>query len=154
MARYLGKSVPKDIMEFINHNLVNGIWATVDQDGWPRTAPITFIRCKTANNLILGIGAQTRMAANVRRDGKLSLCLVEADDLALSIRGKGKIIREPMECNQYMAVVSVLIDEVKSDTSPDSKVVRGIEIQPRTEKGALFIDAVYRELDRMLEIDE
>jgi hypothetical protein len=151
MARYLGETVPQDYLEYINNNLINGILATMDEDGYPRTAPITFIRCKTEKQLLLGIGGMTRMSDNIRRDGKLSLCLVEEGDLALSIRGKGKIIREPMECNKYMVVVSVQVEEVKSDTSPDSKVVRGIEIQPRTERGARFIEEVNRELDLMLQ---
>jgi len=150
LAKYLGKNIPQEYADFINSNLINGIWATVDENGYPRTAPITFIRVKSENTLLLGIGAKTRMADNVKRDGKISLCIVEAGDIALSIRGKARIIKEPMDCNKYMAVVSVDIEEVKSDTSPDSKVVRGIGIEPRTERGARFIHEVNRELDELV----
>ena len=91
------------------------IVATVDSDGTPRTAPFGSLRAVTPKLLRLvswrGHGTYT----NLCRDGHVMVSLLAPPNIAISVRGRARVIKERMNADVNHAIVEIDIEEVKND---------------------------------------
>ena len=64
--------------------------------------------------------------SNIIRDNRVTLSLVALPDIAVSIRGRARVLKEKMTVMETDAVVEVKVEEVKNDFIPGSKIETGI----------------------------
>ena len=148
MAGKPGEERMVDLMKLFNDhpNRIIAVAGTVGEDGAPNTAPISLICAKDAKTLLIATLRTTATTANLRRDGRVSLEIIGADDLVLGIQGVMRLIREPMESSAAMALWEMRVERVKQDTSAAQRVVQGPASVPRNEKAQQFEKAAFAEL--------
>jgi len=107
----------------------NVIVATVDEDGSPRTAPFGSLRALSPRRLRFGCGREHVTLTNIVRDGRLAIALLLPPNVALTVRGRARIVKEQMEILGD-AVVEVEVEEVKNDaqTGTEFEITSGVTI--------------------------
>ena len=91
------------------------IVATVDSDGRPRTAPFGSLRAVTPQLLRLAYGDYHDTYANLCRDGQVSVAVVAAPDIAVSIRDHARVVKAPIGIARHLVAIEVDIEEVRND---------------------------------------
>jgi hypothetical protein len=129
-VKVLGDELPQDVYELLRTKAVDVVIATVDEDGFPRTAPYGLIRALDRKTLRVGMGPGKRTYANIVRDGKVMICVLAAGNIALGIRGRARVIKERMESIRlHAAIIEIDILEVKSDALTWAPISQGIRLQ-------------------------
>jgi hypothetical protein len=109
------------------------IVATVDADGTPHAAPFGSVRA-VAPRLLRMISARYHDTyANLCRDGRTTVALVAPPDIAVSIRGRARVVRERMNVDEHSAVLEIDVEEVKNDMVRTGVIESGITFSPRDE---------------------
>jgi len=109
------------------------IVATVDADGTPRTAPFGSVRAVTPRLLRLISARYHDTYANLCRDERVTVALVAPPDIAVSIRGRARVVREQMTAVEGSAIVDIDIEEVKNDMVRTGVIESAITFSPRDE---------------------
>ncbi|MBN1992248.1 MAG: pyridoxamine 5'-phosphate oxidase family protein [Anaerolineae bacterium] len=91
------------------------IIATLDPEGTPHTAPFGSLRAVTTRSLRFLCYRAHNTYANLCRDGRIAITVVSPPGVAVSIRGRARVIREQMDVAQQYALVAVDIDQVKNN---------------------------------------
>lgn len=91
------------------------IVATVDPDGVPHTAPFGSMRAVTPRLLRMISLHYHDTYANLCRDGRVMVALVTPPDIAVSIRGRARVVRERMNIDERSAILEIDVEEVKND---------------------------------------
>lgn len=148
VARRPGEEQLLDLMELFNQNpnRIIVVAGTVGPDGAPNTAPLSLIYAKDPKTLLVATLRNTTTANNLRRDGRVSLEVIQGDDLVVGIQGTMRLIKEPMDCSEAMALWEMRVERVKQDTSPAQRVIQGPAAVPRSEKAEAFEKAGVAEL--------
>ena len=121
------------------------IVATVDPDGAPRTAPFGSLRAITPQLLRLCSFHDHDTYANLCRDGRVMVALVSPPDISLSIRGRGRLVKERMDHDGHFAIVEIDIEGVKNDMAYRIVIDSPIAITAREEYKPWY-EAVMSEL--------
>ena len=148
VARKPGEEQLIDLMALFNDhpNKIITVAGTVGADGAPNTCPISLIYAKDDQTLLVATLRHSATTANLRRDGRVSLEIMAADDLVMGIQGTMRLLREPMEASDAMALWEMRVTKVKQDTSPAQRVIQGPASAPRSDKAAAFEKAAFAEL--------
>lgn len=148
VARKPGEEQILNLMELFNRNpnRIIVVAGTVGPDGAPNTAPLSLIYAKNAKTLLVATLRNTTTAANLRRDGRVSLEVIQGEDIVVGIQGTMRLIKEPMEFSDAMALWEMQVTKVKLDTSPAQRVIQGPASVPRSEKAEAFEKAGVAEL--------
>jgi len=97
-----------------SHRGVSGSWATA-----PELSPEVFaalsLRALTPQRLRFGCGREHDTFANIVRDGRVVVSLLAKPNVAVSIRGRARVVQERMDLLDSDAVVEIAVDEVKND---------------------------------------
>ena len=98
VARKPGEEQIIDLMELFNQNpnQIIVVAGTVGDDGAPNTCPVSLIYAKDEKTLLVALLRNSTTAANLRRDGRVSLEIIGPDDLVMGIQGTMRLIKEPM----------------------------------------------------------
>jgi hypothetical protein len=120
--------------------------ATVDDDGFPRIAPVSLFSVRDSKTILTMMQADCRSARNIRRDGKMMLNLCEEGDLAVGIRGKAAMLGDS-KAFRGGAIFLVEVLEVKNDAAFDVEVTSGVRMKLRDLKWEKLINAAAAELD-------
>ncbi len=94
------------------------IISTIDIDGAPHAAPFGSLRAISPRSLRFGCDRKHDTYANILRDGRVCISLVAPPDIALSIKGRAKVVKEQMDLLNSDAIVEVSVEEVKNDLLP------------------------------------
>lgn len=148
VARKPGEEQILDLMKLFNENpnRIIAVAGTVGLDGAPNTCPISLIYAKDEKTLLVALLRNSTTSANLRRDGRVSLEILQADDVVVGIQGSMRLVREPMEFSDAMALWEMEVQRVKQDTSPAQRVTQGPASVPRNEKAEAFEKAGLAEL--------
>ena len=148
VARKPGEEQIIDLMQLFNNNpnRIIAVAGTVGADGAPNTCPVTLIIAKDEHTLLLGTLRTSTTTANLRRDGRISLEILGADDLVLGIQGNARLLKERLSMSDAMALWEVRVEKVKQDTSPAQRVIQAPASLPRSEKAGEFEQAAIAEL--------
>jgi len=109
------------------------IVATPDPDGWPRTAPFGSIRAVTPRLLRMISARFHDTYTNLIRDDRVTVAVVAAPGLAVSIRGRARVVREEMEGGPESALLEIDVEEIKNDMVRSGVIESGIGFAPRAE---------------------
>lgn len=148
LARKAGEEESINLMERFNRNpnRTIAVAGTVGVNGAPNTAPLSLIYAKDDKTLLIATLRHTTTAANLRRDGRVSLEILAAGDLALGIQGVMRLIKEPLAASDAMALWEMEVERVKLDTSPAQRILQGPAAEPRSDKARAFEEAVWAEV--------
>jgi hypothetical protein len=126
------------------------IVATVDPDGTPRTAPFGSLRAVTPKLLRLVSSRYHDTYANLCRDGRVTVALLAPPNIAVSIRGQARVVKEQMDSDEHDAVVEIDVEEVKNDMirTPGSAIESAITLFIPAEHIGWFL-AVIGEIEEM-----
>lgn len=147
-ARKPGEEQIIDLMKLFNQNpnKIIVVAGTVGADGAPNTAPLSLIYAKDEKTLLVATLRNSTTATNLRRDGRISLEIFGAEDLVIGILGTMRLIKEPLEASEAMALWEMKVEKVKQDTSPAQRVIQGPASVPRSEKAEAFEKAAFAEV--------
>lgn len=147
-ARKPGEEQIIDLMKLFNQNpnKIIVVAGTVGADGAPNTAPLSLIYAQDEKTLLVATLRNSTTATNLRRDGRISLEIFGAEDLVIGILGTMRLIKEPLEASEAMALWEMKIEKVKQDTSPAQRVIQGPASVPRSEKAEAFEKAAFAEV--------
>lgn len=129
-----------------NPNRVISTVGTINEDGWPNTAPMSLFFCPDEKTIIAGMVRTSQTAANIRRNGRLIIQVVSGGDVVFGIRGKGTVLKEALDCSEATMAFRIEVVSVKRDTSPAQLVTSGPACTPRSERAADYEKAAWREL--------
>jgi hypothetical protein len=104
--------------------------ATVDPDGAPRTAPFGSLRAVTPRLLRLACNHYHDTYANLCRDGRVMVALLAPPNVAVSIRGQARMVKERMDAGEHLAVVEIDVEEVKNDMMRQGVIESAIRFSP------------------------
>lgn len=156
MGRIVGDCLPSNIYEFFQKSTMTGVASTIDEDGYPRGAPMSMFYALDEKTLVMGVQNRSQTFKNAAREGKIALTFVGGGDVAFTVRGRARVFKEEMASSRYIGVLAVAVEAVKSDVADDVEVTEGIKIRFRSEKWKEFISRVLEELRsyRLEEVQE
>jgi len=129
-----------------NPNRVISTVGSVNEDGWPNTAPMSLFYCPDDRTIIAGMVKTSQTAANIRRNGRIIIQMVFGGDVVFGIRGKGTVLKEALECSDATMAFRIEVVSVKRDTSPAQLVTSGPTCTPRSDKAVEYEKAAWKEL--------
>ena len=108
----------------------SSVVATIDEDGSPRVAPFGSMRAVNPRLLRFIIHRYHDTLANVKRDSRTMVAMISPPHIAVSVRGRARIVEEPFSLDEKYALVEIDIDEVKNDMPVKIGIDSGITISP------------------------
>ena len=128
------------------------VLCTVDSDGWPRPAMLSYfeVAAPDRHNLRLAVYTNSRTCANMRERGKATLVIADAG-LVCYVSGVVQELAPAMREASYNAKLNlrigqVLFDEASPDLEPGSHITSGMTYSPRTAGALARAHAVLAEL--------
>ena len=116
--------------------------ATVDADGAPRTAPFGSLRAVNPGLLRLACNQYHDTYANMCRDGRVSVALLAPPNIAVSIRGKARVVREKMDTGEHLAVLEIDVENVKNDMMRRGEIESAVGFAPPDELRDYYVGAI------------
>lgn len=104
------------------------IVATVDADGSARTAPFGSLRAVTSRLLRFASSRYHDTYLNLCRDNRVTVALLSPPNIALTVRGRARVIKESMDSYENGAILEVDVEEVKNDMVRTVRLDSGITI--------------------------
>lgn len=102
------------------------IVATTRSDGSPHTAPFGSMCAISTRTLRFASDRRHDTYANIVRDGRVTVSLVAPPDIAVSVRGRARVLKEKMSLMETDAVLEIEVEEVKNDMIRGTKIETGI----------------------------
>jgi len=118
------------------------IVATVDPDGTPRTAPFGSLRAVTPGLLRLACNHYHDTYANLCRDGRVMVALLAPPNIAVSIQGRARVVKERMVTGEHFAVVEIDVEEVKNDMMRRGVVESAVRFSPPADLMDYYLDGI------------
>jgi len=116
--------------------------ATVDPDGAPRTAPFGSLRAVTPRLLRLACNHYHDTYANLCRDGRVSVALLAPPNIAVSIRGQARVVKERMDTGENFAVLEIDVEEVKNDMMRRGAIGSAVTFTPPDDLIDYYVGAI------------
>ena len=145
-GKILGNELPDDAFELLNKG-TTVVVATVDEDGYPHTAPIGCVGAPDKKTLRLGIGRSKETYRNIKRNGKVMVCIMDRDNIAISVKGIAETVKEIQLTSSWnMPITDIKIEQVKSDATSLGIVTHGIGIELTEQGRKVFTPEVRRKI--------
>jgi len=145
--RVLRDELPQNAYELLQTPSPNVVIATVDDNGYPRTAPFDLIYAPNTKTLYAGISPRHHTYQNIQRDGKVMVCVIDHGNIALGIRGHARTVKERMQSISIpVAIVEITILAVKSDALRWAPIIQGIRFQVTEEPRQRMLERAWNEL--------
>ncbi len=106
------------------------ILATVNPDGTPHTAPFGSFRAVTPQLIRLVIFRGHKTYKNLSTNSYVALFSTCPPDIAVSINGIARILKDQMKFDPQYAIVEISIESVKNDMFNKGIITSGITISP------------------------
>jgi CxxC-x17-CxxC domain-containing protein len=145
--------LPKEVFKVLNkpNRAISpaAIVATLNSDGSPHTAPFGSLRAITPKLLRFTSWRGHDTYKNLCRDGRVMVAFLAPPNIAVSIRGSAKVVREQMTADKNYAIVEVEVQQVKYDMVRIVVINDTIRISPRGEEATKWFQAVVGEVEEM-----
>jgi len=138
MSRDLGSELPGELLSLLDgHDLLARLGkailiSTVDAQGWAHPALLSYgeVVAVDARRLRLALYGSSGTSGNLRRSGRLTLCLIE-EGMAYYVKARA-VERQgaalPPGLAAFEATVErVLVDQAREDLEPRARITSGIE---------------------------
>lgn len=134
MSKYFGDRLPPMLYQFFTTETMVGVVCTVDEDGFPRGAPMSQFYAPGDQVMLMAAQHKSRTYLNAVRTGKIALTFMGANNLVFTVQGMVRIFRESMKSNDNLGILAVSITEVNSNEACDVVVTGGISTQFRSPR--------------------
>ncbi len=135
MSKELGATLPKDLLEFLSSTEPAGkfkqviLFSTTDEDGWPRHGLLSprEVVAKDSNRLLFLLYSNSHSTANLQREGKVSLVLVNPDMsyyVLCTARPLASLPDAPSE-----TLFELTVERVLEDSLTTAKILTGITFE-------------------------
>jgi len=118
------------------------IVATVDADGRPRTAPFGSLRAVTPRLLRLACNNYHDTYANLCRDGQVSVAVLAPPNIAVSIRGRARVVKEQMNIAKHLVAIEIDIEQVKNDMMRRGIIESAAGFTPPEDLEGFYVGAI------------
>jgi hypothetical protein len=142
MAREAGNTLPDLLCELLSGRDLAGrtgeaiLISTTDAGGWPHPALLSYgeMVAMDRHRLRLALDRTSRTTGNLRRNGKLTVCLI-GPNMAYYIKAEAGLPQDPMDGFVHLTrfeawVASVLVDQAREDLEPGARITGGIQYDP------------------------
>lgn len=146
MAKYFGDRLPQVLHQFFAVDTMVGVVGTVDEDGFPRGAPMSQFYAPGDQVMLMAAQNQSRTYANAVRSSKIALTFMGANNLVFTVQGTVRVFRECMQSNPNLGILLVNITEVNSNEACDVVVTGGISTQFVSERWQRLMESWLAEL--------
>ena len=138
MSRDLGNELPGALLSLLDgHDLPARLGkailiSTVDAQGWAHPALLSYgeVVAVDARRLRLALYGSSGTSGNLRRSGRLTLCLIE-EGIAYYVKAQAveqQSVALPSGLARFEATVErVLVDQAREDLEPRARITSGIE---------------------------
>jgi hypothetical protein len=124
MSRYVGAALPPGLVERLGgsnlarHASLAIPIATVDEQGWPHLALLSYseVIAASSSSLALAVGASSTTADNLRRRGRVTVIVVDAD-LVQYVKGSAREVAASLEATPWNALFEVAVQAVFEDAA-------------------------------------
>lgn len=148
MSRDLGDALPVELQALLGAGELADregkafTVVTVDAEGWPHPALLSYgeVVALDARQLSLATYRGSRTSENMRRTGRLTLCLIDRG-MAYYLKGEVREAENPMadfpELARFaMMLRAVLADQARDDVEPGARLAGGITFQVGRDREA------------------
>jgi len=118
------------------------IVATIDPDGAPRTAPFGSLRAVNPRLLRLACNRHHDTYSNLCRDARVSVAVLAPGEVAVSIRGRARVVKHGMAVGEYLNVLEIDVEEVKNDMMRRGAIESGIGFRPPDDLMDFYVGAI------------
>lgn len=146
MAKYFGDRLPPVLYQFFAADTMVGVVGTVDEDGYPRGAPMSQFYAPGDQVMLMAAQNQSRTYTNAVRSGKIALTFMGANNLVFTVQGTVRVFREIMQSNPNLGILMVNIKEVNSNEACDVVVTGGISTEFVSERWQRLMETWLAEL--------
>ena len=125
MSLILGNELPDRAMNYLQVGRLV-VLSTVDERGWPDSAPISWIMALDRQTLRFAVSPEVSTYRNILNNDRVMLELI-GGAMTIGISGTARVVAELIPDVPFpMAMVEVSVEEVKDD----SVIGRGVEGEP------------------------
>jgi flavin reductase (DIM6/NTAB) family NADH-FMN oxidoreductase RutF len=96
MSALLGAELNSALKDLFDKRISIVILATVDQDNHPHTAPFNYLVAHGLKHLRVAVSRNHQTYRNIMENGKVALAVLDEGDIAVSIKGTGRLLLENM----------------------------------------------------------
>lgn len=152
MTRLLGEALPDALLTLLDGRDLPGqmgkaiLAATTDARGWPHPAMLSYgeVVAMDRRRIRLATYRESMTSGNLRRDGKLTLCLIDAGSVYY-IKVQARTQQDPMAAHAHLTrfegvVEAVLEDRAREDLEPGAGVTSGITFRSGRPGGEVLRD--------------
>lgn len=146
MSDLLGQSLTPNLCDLLAARQTTVVVATIDEAGWPHTAPYNQVYAPDRGHLLIAMNRQDATFKALSEDGRAMVEILEEGDVAVAVKCRASVVRDQMASNCNMAAISLAVEEVKRDNSPVNLVTQGVRTRLREETMLLSLRQVMAEL--------
>ena len=138
MSKSIGGDLPSELLERLSgarlHDAADRVVVacSVDERGFPHAAILSYAEVLAVDSRTIRIAVYggSGTARNVRRDGRLTLLLIEPE-FAYYIKGTAAELSASMRCSPHNAKLTLAVSEILHDApdagfEPDARITSGI----------------------------
>ena len=122
MSKVVGNNLPADLYQRLAGSDLQAhaekaiVICTVDAGGWPHPSMLSYFEviAKDDRNIRLAVHGNTSAASNLRRNGKLSIVILD-ERVAYYINGTVEELAREMTCSPQNAKLNCRVDQVLAD---------------------------------------
>jgi len=135
MSKELGATLPKDLLDFLSSTEPGEkfkqviLFSTTDEDGWPRHGMLSAreVVDKDSNRLLLLLYSNSHGTANLQREGKISLVLVNSN-MSYYVLCTARPL-DPLPDAPSETLFELTVERVLEDSLATAKILSGITFE-------------------------
>jgi hypothetical protein len=118
--------------------------------GAPHVIPVSTIVRAGDDALLLGLSGRRASLARLRRDPRVALAILAAGDLAVTVHGVARVLREAMACNDRVVALRLDAVRVQDHMQPRFSVDAGVAWHWTNDEAREMDAAIRAELAEMI----
>ncbi len=135
MSKNLGATLPEDLLDFLSSTEPGEkfkqviLFSTTDEDGWPRHGLLSprEVVAKDSNRLLLLLYSTSHSTANLQREGKISLVLVNSN-MSYYVLCSARSL-PPLPDAASETLFELTVEKVLEDSLTTAKILTGITFE-------------------------
>jgi len=135
MSKNLGATLPEDLLDFLSSTEPGEkfkqviLFSTTDEDGWPRHGLLSAheVLAKDSNRLLLLLYSNSNSTANLQREGKISIVLVNPN-MSYYVFCKARPL-SPLPDAPSETLFELTVERVLEDSLTTAKILSGITFE-------------------------
>lgn len=153
MSLILGTELNTTLSDLLKKRINTVIIASIDADCRPHTAPFHYLTVQDNKHLRIAISKFHQTLQNIIQIGDVAVAILDEGDIAVSLKGKARLVKETMDADKNLAIIEIEIDEIHKNNSSDFFVTQGIRIRHKNEASLHYSCQIFQELLQELSMD-